>query len=206
MASETEICNMALSHLGVSKEIANLETERSAEASACRRFYDMTRDEVLRGFPWPFATKFAALGLVSDSDDDDHGNDEWDYAYRYPTDCLKMRRIKSGTRNDSRSSRVPYIIAKDDEGKLIYTDQEDAEAEYTVLVDDPGLYPPDFVMALSLRLAAYIAPRLTAGDPFKMGDRSLKLYVLSQATAEANAVNEQQDEDTPDPDLIRARE
>lgn len=39
MATKVEIWNMALSHLGVSKEVASV-TERSKEAEACNRFYD----------------------------------------------------------------------------------------------------------------------------------------------------------------------
>ena len=47
MASSTEIANLALSHLGNGTEIADLETERSSEASACRRFYDVALAQVL---------------------------------------------------------------------------------------------------------------------------------------------------------------
>src|SRR5688572_11149621 len=111
MASETEIANLALSHLGVGKEIANLETERSQEAVACRRFYDTARDATLRDFSWPFATKIAVLGLIEADP-----NDEWDYSYRYPSDCLQLRRILSGVRNDTRDSRVPFKLAHDDSG------------------------------------------------------------------------------------------
>lgn len=201
MASSTEICNLALSHLGVGKEIAALETERSQEASACRRFFDLARDEALRDFAWPFATKIIALGLV-----EEEPNDEWNYAYRYPTDCLNLRRILSGTRNDTRQTRVPHRIARDDSGRLIYTDTENAEAEYTILVDDPEQYPPDFTMALSLLIASYIAPRVTGGDPFKMGDRALRLYALSIEKARANSINEEQTEEHPESEFIRGRE
>src|SRR5665648_440114 len=97
MSSATEICNMALGHLASGKEIANLETERSAEAIACRRFFDSARDAVLRDFSWPFATKIKALSLIEEDP-----NSEWAYSYRYPTDCLNFRRILSGTRTDTR--------------------------------------------------------------------------------------------------------
>jgi hypothetical protein len=205
-SSETEICNLALSHLGVGKEIAALETERSDEASACRRFYDTARDETLRDFAWPFATKIAALGLLTDSDDDDHPTEEWTYQYQEPSDSLAFRKIQSGTRNDSRASRISYRKAYGEAGTVIFTDQEDAIGEYTIRVDDPQRYPSDFVMAFSFRLAALIAPRLTAGDPFKMAERSIRLYQLEISKAQASAFNEEQTDEDPDSEFIRARE
>lgn len=199
-ASIADICNLALSHLGVGKEIANLETENSEEAQTCRRFYETVRDQTLRDFAWPFATRIAALALV-----DEEPNDEWDYSYRFPSNALKIRRILSGIRNDSRQTRTPYKIAGDTSGSLIYTDMEDAEIEYTIRVTNPLRYPPDFLMALSLRLASYIAPRLTGGDPFKLGNRALELYAFEIGKSEASAANEEQPDETPESEFVQER-
>ena len=200
-ASEIAICNLALSHLGVGKEIANLETETSQEAAACRRFFATARDNTLRDYPWPFATKIASLALI-----ETEPNDEWGYSYRYPTDCVRLRRILSGNRNDNRQTRVPYKIAQDTSGELLYTDMENAEVEYTVRETDPSRYPSDFAMAFSLRLALYIAPRLTKGDPFKLGDRALSLHEFEIKKAMASAHIEEQSEEEPDSEFIRGRE
>lgn len=200
-ASTTEIANLALSHLGVGKEIAALDTERSEEARACRAFYETARDEMLRGWPWPFARKFAEPTLV-----DEDPTDEWAYSYRMPSDCLFVRRILSGDRNDSRQTRIAYSIGYDPDGlALIYTDQDDPTIEYTVKVTDVTKFAPDFVMALSYRLAAYVAPRLTKGDPFKMADRTLKLYDMSARFAAASAFNEEQVDEEVDSEFERMR-
>ena len=202
MPSDTEIGNLALSHIGVSTEIQNLETDQSEEASALRRFYTPALEELERDFAWPFTTVLgAALGLVAEDP-----NDEWAYSYRYPSDCKMFRKILSGTRNDTRQSRVPYRIGRDTTGLLIFADKEDAECEYAIYEDDPQRFPPDFVMAFSLLLAAYIAPRLTAGDPFKLGERAYKLYLMSKPKAQGNALNEEQPEEEPSSEFIRARE
>lgn len=199
--TQTVIANMALGHLGNGQEIANLDTERTQEAIAMRRFYATARDEMLREFPWPFATGRATLGLVEEDP-----NDEWAFSYRYPSDCVKARRIVGSLRNETRQSRVPYKIEQDATGILLLTDMEDAILEYTVREEDASLYPPDFVMALSLRLAAYTAPKLTRGDAFKMGDRALKFWMLAKSYAQGNAANEQQDDELPDSEFIRSRE
>lgn len=201
MASETEIANLAISHLGVGKEIQNLETDKSEEAAACRRFYDICRDASLRDFPWPFCTRIVALGLV-----EEEPSSEWAFSYRYPSNAWKLRRILSGARNDDRQSRVPYKVYSDDDGQLIYTDKEEAELEFTVKETNPERFSPDFIMFLSLRLAAMIAPRLTRGDPFKMGARALQVYEYEASKARATAVNEQQDEENPESEFVRGRE
>lgn len=200
MASSTEICNLALSHLGIAKPIANLSTEQSQEASACRVFYEITRDTVLKDYPWPFCTKIAAIALVEEDP-----NVEWQYSYRYPSDCLAVRKILSGVRNETSSERIPYKISSDSQGLLIFSDLEEAEMEYTVKITDANLYSTDFILAFSFRLASYLAPRLTAGDPFKLADRMLQMYRLEMSKATANAFNEEQRDPTPDPELIQER-
>ena len=199
--TSTEICNMALSHLNVSKEISDLDTDSSAQAQACRRFYENALEEVLEDFAWPFATKFAELALVEEDP-----TSEWGFSYRYPSDCLGFRRIISGIRNDNRQSKVPYKIGQDDTARLIYTDMEDAECEYGVNVTDTSRFTASFITAFSLYLASLIAPRVTGGDPFKLGERAMRLYVIKKGMAEAKAANEQQDEEHPPSEAQRARE
>lgn len=200
-STEVEICNLALSHIGIGKEIGNLETESSEEAAACRRFYDQARDKALRDFAWPFATAYADLGLIEEDP-----TTEWSFSYQYPTDCVFFRRILSGTRNDTQTSRVPYQIVYDAAGQRIFTDQSNAVGAYTARVEDPTLYPPDFILALSLLLGSLIASRLTKGDQFKKGDKALAAYSRMIEEAEANSNNEQQPENPPESEFIRARD
>jgi hypothetical protein len=200
MASEVEICNLALSHLGVGKEIADLDNENSEEAAACRRFYQPTIEKTLQEFPWPFATRFADLALVEEDP-----TEEWAFSYRYPSTCLKIRRIRSGARQDSAQSRAAYRIASDDTGKLILTDFEDATIEYTWVPEDTGLFDPLFVEAVSYYLAFQIAPRVAGGDPFKLGERAAALYQATMARAQASALREQQDEVPLEAEHIRGR-
>jgi hypothetical protein len=199
MASKLGIWNMALSHLGISKEVATVN-ESSQEARALDRFYDETLKEVLSDFPWPFATKFEVLGLVEEDP-----NIEWQFSYRYPTDCLHVRKILSGNRNDNRQSRVPYRIAIDSSGKLIFTDMQDAELEYTCLIDNPEHFPSDFTLMLSYRLASHVAPRVTGQDEYKMGDKAMQKYMMELSKAKARSINEEQSEEVPDSEFISGR-
>lgn len=201
MASKTEIFNMALSHLAVGKEVSNLETEQSEEARVGRRFYDTALRATLSDFNWPFATRIVALALI-----EEEPNSEWAFSYRYPSDCLNIRRVLSGIRNDNRQTRAPYKMAGDDTGTIIFMDEEDAQIEYTKYIDNPLIYPADFTLALSYYLAAMAAPRLTGGDQFKLGDKALRMYAGELRRAEARAGNEEQAEEEPESEFVRARE
>jgi len=198
--SKVDIYNMALSHLGVGSEVAST-TEQSEEARACNRFYDVARQQTLRSSPWPFATKIAALGLVQEDP-----NEEWAYSYQYPSDCLRVRRILSGIRNDAPENRIPYRIAYGTAGAVLFTDREEAEIEYTVDVTEENRFSADFVNMLSLLLAAFIAPRVTGGDPFRKGRECEQKFVAFAALSEANAINEEQSEIPPESSFIRGRE
>src|SRR5690348_7183990 len=136
MARTVDICDLALSHLGIALR-ANLVTERSEAARACRAFYATARDQVLRDFPWPFATRTTDLALVTAQP-----TTEWAYAYRYPAAAVAFRRILTGaTRLDSQATRIPFRLARDDDGALVYTDQADAVGEWTERVEDAEQYP-----------------------------------------------------------------
>jgi len=201
MATNTEIVNLALTHIGIGKEIGNLSTEQSEEASAGRRVYDTALAIIVRDASWPFLTRIESLALVEEGP-----NTEWAYSYRYPSNCKNMRRLLSGIRNDNRQVRVSYRIAGDDSGLVIYTDIQDAVCEYTVKPDNTARFTDDFKLALSYLIGSMMAPRLTRGDAYKLGDKALALYLQTISRAEANAFNEEQDEEKPESEFIRARD
>jgi len=198
--SDTEIANFAIAHLGISKPIGNLTTESSAEANACRQFYESARDESLRSFNWPFARRYVDLALI-ESDP----TDEWAYSYRYPSDCMMIRKIFNGIRNPTQKQVEKYWLGSDSTGRLIYVDYQNASLEYTVRITDVLQFHQDFVMALSYLIAFYVAPLITRGDPYKLSERMFQFYRVSMSRAMANEYKEQQKDEFPDPSLIEAR-
>lgn len=201
MSSKTEISNLAISHLGIGKEIANLDTEAGEEAKACRRFYDTAIETFQRDFHYSFATKRKVLGKIADDP-----NDEYSFEYEYPSDCIIAGRIISGLITDNRQSEVPYVIVRGTSGKVIHSNWEEAELEYQILETDSGRFDPDFIIAFSYKLAELTAPRLTGGDPFGLGLRAKNNYLEAKSIAQANSMNEQQEEEQPDSEFIRVRE
>lgn len=206
MASSTlEVWNIAMTNLGIGTEIASI-TERSQEAQACNRVSDIAIDEVLRSWGWPFCKKNVALALVTSKGDTGHPTTEYLYSYRYPSDCLQARKILSEVRNDSRASRWTYEEMADEQGTLIVTDKQYAVLEYTSNVGrNPGRWSADFVTALAYLISSRVAPRLTKGDPYKLGNANLGLYARSIAIARSNAANEIQPDEAPESDSILVR-
>lgn len=191
---------MALFHLGASKRIQDLDTDASKEADVCRAFYEQSRDEVLEDFNWPFAEVRAFLNLVTNNPTTD-----WAYAYQYPSEASRLVKIPSGIRNDTQDSKIPYKVVYGDSGNLIYTDKENAEIIYTKKVTDVSRYTPKFRMALSLKIAGYIAASVTGGDPFNLQQKAEEKYRAVLSQAEAIVLNQQQEENESDSEFIRAR-
>ncbi len=215
VASSTIIANQALRHIAVDKPIASL-TENSTNALTVSAFYDMVRDEVLRDFNWPFARRFATLALVGGTTTVPVTMD-YQYSYRVPADCIKPRRLLPGTRLDVRQTRWAFIIGGDATGKLLYTDfpvvdatsttPQQPQLEYTAEVATETLFDADFTQAFALKLAFYIAPSLAqGGDSGKLGQRAFQLYQAIIAQAEANALNEQQPDASPESEFIITRD
>jgi hypothetical protein len=206
-ASKTHLANLALSHLGHSTSIADLATEQSKEARACRDFYDVARDALLRSFPWRFATTTGALALVSTFTAD---GSEWGYSYRYPSDALRFWRVLNGasglaSRVRSQNADVRFRIGRDATGRLIYSDLTPAVGEWTIRVDDPTRYTADFDLAFSFHLAWLLAPRITTGDPGKLGQMALQNYAYAVGVAKANDANEDGPDLPADAEWITAR-
>lgn len=203
------ICNMALGHLKITKQISNLVSDQSAEAVACRTFYNTVKQQFLEDFKWPFARKQGMLTLIEANPFpiDVNMDTEWSYAYQYPSDCVNFIRIISGIRNESRLDRVPFKMFSNptDNSKMICTDMDQAAGEWTTDVVTEDMFSASYVMALSFKLASIIAPMVTGGDPFKLGDRADKKYQMEKVNAQSNALNEEQQEVEPESEFVLAR-
>lgn len=200
MSSVVAICNIALSDLG--KDRINSLSEASAEALACNQFYTHERDTLLQAYPWRFAGKTAALAQVTNTKPG-----AWDYAYKRPVDCLKVRWLRREYSADDTCPQTlqqeisnPYEI----EGDLIFCNLSPAYLRYTYRHDDPSKYPPLFIDALAAKLAVRLAMPLTR-DP-DIRTTAYKFAVQAYNTAAAADANEVRESSDHDSDLVEARQ
>jgi hypothetical protein len=140
VTSETEICNLALGHLGEAR-ITSLE-EDSTSARACSLHYEATRDAVLRSHRWNFAQARAQLPRLQFNPP--FG---WDAAYQLPGDCLRVLEVNGTECGDVLSE--PYII----EGRAILINAGEVRLVYVRRIEDPLQFDSLFIEAFALKLA-----------------------------------------------------
>ena len=178
---------MALGHLGAHAMIQDHDTDESAEAKACRIYFEIAKKKVLEDFDWPFARQYADLALVSENP-----NADYTRSYRYPSGCLAIRGIVTGTVHTPSDARPTYQIGSDATGRLIFCNESPATIKYTKEITDLNIFSMSFVMAQSYLLASMIAPRITGGDAFNRQEKAMNMYFLQIAKAQSNAANEEQ--------------
>lgn len=206
--TEIGICNMALSRLDLNP--INSFIEATKEARTCKIHYEQTRDFVLRGHKWGFATKEDTLALL------DATYTGWDYAYQFPSDCLAPRYIYNPTLSayeqadedytlSTSGTKIPFEVRASSSGdsKIILTDQEDAILIYTAKVTQPTAFDSQFIEALVLKLASVLAYPLRRDKG--MGDGLLNEYRLFVGEAKATDANEEVRNDTDPGDFVKAR-
>ncbi len=199
MATEVQIVNKALQRIGVDRPIASLsEASKAAQfANAC--FAD-ERDFVLRDFPWPFATGFKSLALVSP--EETAFNARWFYAYRYPSGAVFVRNIVRAAFPDP--DPPPFVVASDDQGRLILTNEAGpVTVEYTIRITDAGQFDPVFSSMLAWKIGAVMAPSLSRIE--KAAESCMAMYRVEKTMAEACAANEGQAPADLDAEWIRER-
>ncbi|WP_421930039.1 hypothetical protein [Nitratireductor rhodophyticola] len=199
MSSVVAICNLALSNVG--KDNIDALTEPTAEARACRQFYDHCRKTLLQTYPWKFAGKTLALAELTN---DKEG--KWSQAYRRPNDCLKARWIRPEysvcdpcSQTLQQEIQNPYEI----EGQMVYCNLSPAYLRYTFDLADPTRFSPLFIEALSWHLAVRLAMPLTR-DPKVRAD-AYQLAIQMQGRAEMADANETRETSDHSSDFIEVR-
>lgn len=180
MASEVDICNLALAHLGDEATVASLRPpEGSAQAEHCARFYPIARDSLLEMHPWNFAAKRSLLASIPNT------ITQWKYAYAVPVDLMVTTSVIPPEAEDDYSTPFydnnnpyqnnfvhagtyapqPYAMETDASGNLvILTNQENAMVRYQAKITDTTKFSPLFIQTLSWHLASHLAGPVIKGD------------------------------------------
>lgn len=198
MASEVEISNLALSHLGDSATVSSISPpEGSAQAERCARFYPLARDVMQEDFTWNFCVRRKVLALVASWE-----SGKWAYAYAAPSEMLRPISIShpeaSSDQVDALGGRqgAPFQIESTVTGQVvILTNLPDAELRYTVKVSDTTKFSAQFVEALSWRLASMLAGPILKGDAgIKMTQSCLSIAMSMGSDAAVKNANSSQEE------------
>jgi len=163
MASEVQVCNLALTKIG-EEQIISL-TENSKAARLCNLHYAPTRDAVIRSHIWNFAIKRVELALSTVTP-------SYDFAYQFaiPTDSLRILETNL-------TSTAEFKI----ENGFLLADSDSVKVRYLSQVTDPTLFDSLFTEALASRLAAELA--IPLADSINMSKLMIDLYASKIAEA-----------------------
>lgn len=186
MASEVDICNLALARLGDNATVASIDPpEGSAQAEHCARFYAIARDSLLEMHAWKFATRRVQLAQLSAE------SWNWSFAYAEPNDSLKLLAVLPVSA-DSDADTQEYETETDSSGNpIILTNQEAASLRYVANVTDTTVFSPLFVDSLAWLLASYLAGPVIKGDTGAAMSRTcLQSFMIAFSNAKVSDANQ----------------
>jgi hypothetical protein len=210
MASDVDICNLALSRLGERANVSAIDPpEGSPEAEHCARFYPIARDGLLEAHPWTFAVKRSvdppALFIRAP---------DGRFAHALPAGALRIidilsgeahRDFHNGFRAESRSVDFERETTKDGVS-VVLTRQEYVVIRYIARVVDTGAYSPLFVDALSWLLASHLAGPILKGETgAKMAQACYQTFRVLFGQAAAVDANQRRIHEVHAPAWIKGR-
>jgi hypothetical protein len=158
MASVVSICNNAIIRVG-GKTITSLN-DLTNEAKSCRTLYEDVRNAVFREHPFNCIVGRKSLNELATTPD-------FGFAHQYqlPTDCLRVLSLNDDTHPLIRNGLYDLGLSDQKrfhiEGRLLLTDEGEANIRYVKKVEDPNQYDPLLLDAIASRLAAEIAFPIT---------------------------------------------
>ena len=173
----TDICNLALSHIG-REQIASLNEETEA-ARTCKLHYDLQRRVLLRAYTWSFARKYVKLAEI------DVKTPGWKHTYAYPNDCVMARKLYNEDNTwlflEKNFPGNMDLVLLNDNTKALVCNHRNAYLEYTYDVKEAELFSADFSQALSYYLAAAICMPLTGSEALAQQMQALGQGILQEA-------------------------
>lgn len=189
MASDVDIVNMALGHLGDAANVAAIDPpDGSVQADHAARFFPMARDELLEEGAWSCATRRQALTELAINPLDGL----WAYAYQLPDQCIKpIAVLASMVADDSDPDACqPYVLETLDDGSaVIYTNTPSAVLKFIWRQQDTTRYTPKFCIAFSWLLAHYFAGPIT--KQAEQAKAAYQIYEVKRNEALASDANAQ---------------
>ncbi len=179
LSTPAAIINYALSRIGSKQRIGSL-LDGSDAAKVALDVYGQVRDDKMRVGDWGFARGDVTLTLHKSApaggfyapgtwNDTDYPPLPWLYSYLYPSDCLKVRAIKSPLLFVPDFDPQPLVfdtpnVPTDDDPpssiKVIVCNISGAVLTYTKRVTDPTLWEASFTEAFTAALGPILAPKL----------------------------------------------
>ena len=147
--TQSEICNMALSNLGLANNVMSIDDPETQTEKIFAQYYQLVLNKVLKRERPQFAIYDEAVTPTEFADGSLH--------YIVPSYALEVLRINGQTQG--------WTI---EHGEIVFLDWlpkndalENIEIKYVRALTDTGLFPEEFVELFAWELAMYCCGRLT---------------------------------------------
>lgn len=162
MASLIEICNRALTKLGVAR-IMSLG-DNNEQSRALNTMLPLVKASELRAYTWNFSIKRTSLAELSTAP-------AFDYArqFQLPSDCIRVLWAGEVFPGPNLSDfQNGGVVDYEVEGRLILTNlAAPLKLRYVADIDDPGQFDPLFSEALACKLAVELAESMTGSSTMR---------------------------------------
>lgn len=156
MATETDICNLAVRRLGEMALLVDVN-ENSTYAEVAKQSYPIVRDALLERHAWNFATTRVRGQLLAEKPIG------WQFGYQVPAACLRMLSVYAETRGEV-IEQEPWVFEMQGAYRVVLTNIENAVLKFIQYTENSDLYSPGFVDALAWHLAASLAGPIIKGE------------------------------------------
>lgn len=185
MASEIDICNIALIRLGA--DTIRSFDENNKRSRTCEILYKHVRDYFIEQYEWSFTTKYSQLALLADI-----SHPQFEFVYQLPSDCAYPRQIVNSI------GQIKSLIKWEVFETKVATDLEDAWLRYSVRLTNSGIYPIYFVEAISSQLAVELSPSIVQDKKvydklFAIADVKLKSALQADVNKGVEDIHRDQD-------------
>jgi hypothetical protein len=185
MFDKTKIFNLALAALFLQKRISNADTDQSTETQTLQTFWDTAYWSALQELDLDSTSSRKPLELVKDNP-----NTFWRYAYKYPSDCIFLRRIVSTNLTDDQESKIDLRVELFENQKCIMTNEQFAEVEY-ISKDVPlSTITAEAALFISLKLAKLSVPLIVGTNSAAVMKSIDESYVKAILDAQRKDSNE----------------
>jgi hypothetical protein len=198
MISKIDIINMGLSY--ISQQNITAINENSISAKAVNLHYEQALRTVLSEYSWRFATVLEEMPSIPvekiENADDAVALINSEYKYRTPfiNDTIKLLEVRGPDRRLLNTVKLPrvgistryvreYEKPYEIRGNHIYSNFNQLYLKAVVYIDNPAIYPPEFVNCLTYELAERLTKILLDSASYRETMRQLHKMSLAKAIA-----------------------
>lgn len=192
MYTKTSLFNLALNMILLQRDIANADTSIGKEVNVLRTVWEPALFSTLQELDLDRTMITASLELLQADP-----NDLWDYAYKYPSNCARIRRIVSEVIKDDESTKIPLATGSIPPNVVIFTNQQQASVEY-IPTDIPlAALNVHAGLCVAARLAYLSAPLIIGKEAVKIRKQCADDFILYKLEAQELDKSENLSFDSP---------